>query len=199
MARPRASDFEEKRHGILLHAARVFAGQGMDKASMAQVAAEAGVSKALLYHYYPSKDALIFAIIFDHLEALETALEAADDASLPPRTRLEVLVSTVLEAYRGADDQHKVQLNAGPALSAAQAAELTAIERRIVRRFSGVLRDIRPELDSPDRPLLMPVTMSLFGMLNWVYMWFRDGGPVSREDYARLATTLILDGVRGVG
>jgi microcystin degradation protein MlrC len=40
--------------------------------------------------------------------------------------------------------------------------------------------------------------MSLFGMLNWVYMWFRPGGPVSREEYADLATRLILEGVKAV-
>ena len=38
MARTRASDFEEKQHGILMSAAAVFAEQGMDKASMAQIA-----------------------------------------------------------------------------------------------------------------------------------------------------------------
>ena len=56
MARTRASDFEEKQHGILMSAAAVFAEQGMEKASMAQVASHSNVSKALLYHYYPSKD-----------------------------------------------------------------------------------------------------------------------------------------------
>ena len=105
---------------------------------------------------------------------------------------------TVLDAYRGADDLHKVQLNAGPALSDAQKADLTGIERRIVKRFSAVIREIHPTLDTPDRPLLMPVTMSLFGMMNWVYMWFRDGGAISREDYAHMATTLILEGVKAV-
>jgi hypothetical protein len=44
----------------------------------------------------------------------------------------------------------------------------------------------------------MPVTMSLFGMMNWVYMWFRDGGRISREDYADVATTLILEGIKAV-
>ncbi|MDF0603067.1 TetR/AcrR family transcriptional regulator [Psychromarinibacter sp. C21-152] len=198
MARTRASDFEEKRHSLLMTAAHVFASQGMDKASMAQIASEAGVSKSLLYHYYPSKDALIFAIIHTHLETMDLALVQADDAALAPRDRLRALVRTVLEAYRGADDAHKVQLNAGPALSDDQKARIVAVERRIVRRFSSVLREVRPGLDRADRPLLMPVTMSLFGMLNWVYMWFREGGPVSREDYAELATTLILQGVDGV-
>lgn len=198
MARTRASDFEEKQRSILDNAAAVFAEQGMDKASMSQIAAHAQVSKALLYHYYPSKDALIFAIIMSHLDELDAAIEEADDPAIPPRERLRKLVGTVLESYRGADNQHKVQLNATPALSDEQKAEIMAIERRIVRRFSAVLDEINPQMNTKERPLLMPVTMSLFGMMNWVYMWFKDGGRISREDYADVATKLILEGVKSI-
>lgn len=198
MARTRATDFEEKQRGLLDSAAGVFAELGMEKASMAQIAAHAQVSKALLYHYYPSKDALIFAIITTHLEELDEAIEQADDATLPPEQRLRRLVGTVLECYRDADNQHKVQLNATSALSDEQKAQILAIERRIVKHFALVLRQINPELDDPQRPLLTPVTMSLFGMMNWVYMWFRDGGRITREDYADVATTLILEGIKAV-
>ena len=198
MARTRAQDFEEKQRVILDKAAEVFAEQGMEKASMAQVAARAQVSKALLYHYYPSKDALIFAIITTHLEELDASIEEADDPALPPDQRLRRLVGAVLENYRGADNQHKVQLNATAALSDDQKAAITALERAIVRRFSLVLDQINPGLNNRERPLLMPVTMSLFGMMNWVYMWFKDGGRISREDYADVATTLILEGIKSV-
>ncbi len=198
MARTRAADFEEKQRVILDHAAQVFADQGMEKASMSQIATVAQVSKALLYHYYPSKDALIFAIIMTHLEGLDAAIEEADDPSLLPEQRLRKLVGAVLENYRGADNQHKVQLNATSALSDEQKAEITGVERRIVRRFSAVLDQVNPGLNTKERPLLMPVTMSLFGMMNWVYMWFRDGGRISREDYADVATTLILEGIKAV-
>lgn len=198
MARTRAADFEEKQRVILDHAAQVFADQGMEKASMSQIATVAQVSKALLYHYYPSKDALIFAIIMTHLEGLDTAIEEADDPTLLPEQRLRKLVGAVLENYRGADNQHKVQLNATSALSDEQKAEITGVERRIVRRFSNVLDEVNPGLNTKERPLLMPVTMSLFGMMNWVYMWFRDGGRISREDYADVATTLILEGIKSV-
>lgn len=199
MARPRARDFDAKRHGLLVEAARTFAELGMERASMARIAEAAGVSKSLLYHYYPSKDALIHAIVATHLEALDAALAEADDPGLAPRARLRRLVSTVLEAYRGADDFHKVQLNAVDALPPAERASIRAIERRIVGRVSAVFAAIRPDLAAGEPPLLMPVTMSLFGMLNWVYMWFRDGGALSREDYAELATGLVLDGVGAVG
>lgn len=198
MARTRAQDFEEKSRSILDHAASVFAEQGMDKASMAQIAQQAQVSKALLYHYYPGKDALIFAIIMTHLEELQDAIEAADDPALDPRRRLRSLVGAVLDTYRGADNQHKVQLNATAALTDEQKARIMAVERGIVKRFSAVLDQINPDLNDKDRPLLMPVTMSLFGMMNWVYMWFKDGGRISREDYADVATTLILEGIKAV-
>ena len=198
MARSRASDFEEKQHSLLLTAAHVFATTGMEKASMSQIASEAGVSKSLLYHYYPSKGALIFAIIMRHLSDLDAKLELAHDPGLNPEQRLERLVATVLNAYRGADDHHKVQLNAAPALTPEQAREITQLERGIVRRFSTVIGEMFPDLERSERPLLMPVTMSLFGMLNWAYMWFRDGGSLTREEYARIATTILLQGVKGI-
>lgn len=198
MARTRASDFGEKQHGLLMSAAAVFAEQGMEKASMAQIASRSNVSKALLYHYYPSKDSLIFAIVHIHLVELEAAVAAAVDERLAPEAQLRALVGVVLDRYRGADDAHKVQLVGTAALSEAQRAEIRSVERRIVRHFSTVLCRINPGLDDPARPLLMPVTMSLFGMMNWVYMWFRDGGTISREDYAEVATTLILEGIKAV-
>ena len=165
----------------------------MDKASMAQIAGRADVSKALLYHYYPGKDALIFDIIRTHLMELDAAIAAAEDASLPPRDRLRALVHAVLEQYRDADDYHMVQLNGTRALSESQRHQIVSLERAIVRRFATVIRAIHPDIDK-ERPILTAVTMSLFGMMNWAYMWFRDGGPVTRADYADIATDIFLGG-----
>lgn len=197
MARTRAVDFEEKRRGILANAAAVFAKEGMEKASMSMIASQGGVSKALLYHYYQSKDALIFDIVRIHLAELDAAIEAADKSDMPPHDRLRLLVKAVLRNYEGRDNEHQVQLMGTTALSESQLAELQEIERQIVKRFSSVIREINPDL-SKDRPLLMPVTMSLFGMMNWVYMWFRPNGPISRDEYADIATTLILEGLKAV-
>ena len=61
-----------------------------------------------------------------------------------------------------------------------------------------MLREINRELDRDERPLVMPVTMSLFGMMNWMDMWFKDGGRISREDYAEVLTALILEGIKAV-
>lgn len=199
MARTRAADFEEKQQAILVNAAAVFAELGTKKASMEQIAERSKVSKALLYHYYSSKNALIFDIIHSHLVELADSLEQAleNNKDLPPQQRLRIAVHQILDCYRDADDKHKVQLSYSASLPAKQKAEIQLIERRIVRAVSSVILEIAPTLNDR-KPLLKPVTMSLFGMLNWVYMWFRPDGAVSREEYADIATTLILGGVKEI-
>lgn len=193
MARTRAADFDEKRRSILDSAAAVFAKLGMERASMAQIAQENNVSKALLYHYYPSKDLLIFDIGRTHLVELEAAIIEADRPDLEPRARLRHLIGGVLENYRTASNFHQVLLNGTGSLTEAQRLELREMERRIVKAFSDVLTDINPALGK-SKAGVTPVTMSLFGILNWVYTWFRPSGALSREGYADMVTALFLDG-----
>ncbi|MFN3687647.1 TetR/AcrR family transcriptional regulator [Salinarimonas sp.] len=201
MARTRANDYDDKRDAILRGSAAAFAERGVDRASMSQIAAECGVSKALLYHYYQNKEELVFDIIRGHLEVLDEALarveeeSAADGADADERLRR--LVHCVLDHYRDSDDLHKVQLTGMATLPEDKAEVIRDVERAIVRRFAATLRAVNPAL-SGERPYLMPVTMSLFGMMNWVYMWFRPDGPISREEYADLATQLILTGAKSV-
>jgi AcrR family transcriptional regulator len=194
MARTRAADFDDKRRGILESAAAVFAKRGMEHASMAQIAQENNVSKALLYHYYPSKELLIFDIGRTHLVELEAAIQETDRPDLQPRVRLRRLIGGVLENYRTAADFHLVLLNGTNSLSDAQKAELQQMERRIVKAFSAVLMDINPAWGTC-RPGITPITMSLFGILNWVDTWFKPSGALSREGYADMVTALFLDGL----
>ncbi|MFD9900613.1 TetR/AcrR family transcriptional regulator [Mesorhizobium sp. UC22_110] len=197
MARTRAADFDEKRRSILDSAAAVFAKLGMERASMAQIAQENNVSKALLYHYYPSKELLLFDIGRTHLVELEQAITEADRPDLEPRQRLRHLIGGVLENYRTAANFHQVLLNGTGSLSEAQKTELQQMERRIVKAFSDVLADINPQLGKA-RAGVTPITMSLFGILNWAYTWFKPSGALNREGYADMVTALFLDGVNSL-
>ena len=108
-----------------------------------------------------------------------------------------MLVSQVLKIYQNSNEQHKVQLNCIGTLTTEQIETVRGIERQIMRRFSNVLLLINPKLQD-GKSYLMPTTMSLFGMLNWVYLWFKDDGSISREEYAALATKLMLGGMKSL-
>jgi TetR/AcrR family transcriptional regulator len=69
------------------------------------------------------------------------------------------------------------------------------MERGIVAAFADALRDINPRLSGKSAHLLKPVTMSLFGMLNWHYLWLKPTGKLTRSDYADLVTNIIVGGI----
>lgn len=196
MARSRASDYDDKRRAILNRSAELFSEHGYDRASMNRIAEACGVSKANLYHYYKDKDELLFDVIRFHLEELLDVVEAADRPDLAPQARLRAVVGALLEAYRDADSQHNVQISSMRFLSPERQTELKGMERELVRIFSDAVVGVAPHLKGTR--MLKPVTMSLFGMLNWHYLWFRSGGTVTRADYADLATRLIIDGTRDI-
>ena len=195
MARTIAKDHDEKRGAILGTASRFFAQAGYDRASMSQLASECGVSKALIYHYYDSKEALLFDILKSHLSNLLVVVESVDVDGKPPVEALRLLVTELLESYRGADFEHRLQLESMGALTTEQQKVLSQIQKQIVQVFSDVIFQIRPDYFEQNPNRLFPVTMSMFAMLNWFYQWHRPNTGISRSDYAELATDLLLGGV----
>jgi AcrR family transcriptional regulator len=193
MARTRANDYHDKRRGILSRSARLFAEHGYTGTSITMIADACGVSKALMYHYYPSKDAVLFDLLADHLQHLVGVVEAAARAEGAAGDRLFAIAAALLEAYRGADAEHQVQISSLKLLPPAQQEELKALERKLVALMSDAIAAAIPAAGEKPQ-LLKPLTMSLFGMLNWHYLWFREGKGLSRELYAKMVTSLMIAG-----
>ena len=194
MARTRAQDYDAKRQVILQKSAKLFAQFGYSGTSIAMIAEACGVSKALLYHYYPDKEAVLFDILSTHLDDLIASVETAVEAA-PENARIHAIAAALLEAYRDADAEHQIQIANLKLLPADRQESLRALERRLVTLLSDAIAAELPEIGHG--PLLKPVTMSAFGMLNWHYLWFREGKGLSRADYAALVTGLIKSGAAG--
>ena len=195
MARPIAKDHDAKRAAILKTAAGYFADHGYDRASVSQVARACGISKSLIYHYYDSKEQLLFDILHSHLTQVHDAVTAVSCPGAHPETHLRHLVADLLMTYRGADAEHRLQLQSTTALSPQQQQDLAKIQRTIVSIFATAIQDIAPDYlqDAPSD--LRPLTMSLFGMLNWFYLWHQPGRGLSRSAYGDMATDILLGGL----
>src|SRR6201999_3047133 len=86
-------DVDERRRRLLELGADLFTRHAYDELSMAKIASEAGISKALLYHYFPSKEAYFVATLEE--KASEWQRRTHPDASLAPLEQL----SSSLDAY----------------------------------------------------------------------------------------------------
>lgn len=154
MARTIAKDYSQKRDQILKTAAKVFAESGYDRASMSQLAKACQISKANIYHYYDSKDALLFDLLDTYLKDLRDRLTSVAGEELSPEDHLSALIKEVLLAYHGADDEHRVQATGIPALSVDQQKVLRGYQREMVEQMSEIVKSVAPEKYADDANIL---------------------------------------------
>ena len=190
MARPQSPDYDKRRDAIVAAAAVLYAGRGFQGASVSDLAKVCGTSKALIYHYFPCKDDILYEVMAAHLDTL---VNAADDAMQAgdARERFRVLTTAFMQLYAGAQDSHKVLLNELDNLPPERRADVVRKQRRIIAVVETLVREIRPEAN----PVVLPLTMLFFGMINWTHTWFRPGGQLGAEALADLAVRLTLDGL----
>ncbi|MBX3135071.1 TetR/AcrR family transcriptional regulator [Candidatus Obscuribacterales bacterium] len=192
MARPRADNYEQRRQEILDTAATMFADRGYDGTSIADIAARCGVSKALLYHYYSSKDALLYDMLHSHCQILvntaNTALQQTDE----PEAQLQQLVRALMKLYMSSRERHIVLLNNLHCLAAEQQATIKGLEKSVLRTIKDILIKLRPDLNDS---MVTSLSMYLMGAINWTYTWFKPTGPISESQFADVATSVFLNGI----
>ena len=167
---------------ILAEAAEAFAELGYAAASMSDLAARCGVSKSLLYHYFASKEAILFALFDGYTERLLALCEAVAARRLPPSEHLDALVREFLAEYRTSQAVHKLLLQDVEHLPADKASEIKAQQRAVIEAFrAAVQAALAPQLKGAE---LTAATMMLMGMINWTFTWLDPAGPLSYAAFA---------------
>ena len=195
MARTQANDHDQKRQHIMMTASDLFAKRGYERASMNELAQACGISKALIYYYYQCKDDLIYELLLSHLTKVKQAVDSKHLTFSSAQDRLTWRVKALLMSYEGADNIHRLMMEGTRSLPTDYRAELHSIQRDIVHYFADDIVRIKPDYFATNETALMPVTMSLFGMLNWFYLWHQGNGPMTRSDYATMASQILLGGL----
>ncbi len=196
MARPRSAGFDGQREQILAAAARLFATHGYTAATMQELAAACGVSKATLYHYVRDKHGLLLMITAGHVARLEGLIEAVRAEALAPQPHLQALIERFMRAYASAEHEHRVLTEDVKFLDDEARDAVLAAQRRVVAAFAQAVADCRPELQAV--ALHTPLAMLLFGMINWTFTWLKPGGRLSHETLAPVVTALFFGGVGAV-
>ena len=192
MVRPRADNYEQRRGEILDAAATMFAEKGFDGSSISQIAKKCGVSKALVYHYYQSKEELLYSMLHGHCKLLVKTAKSARAFSSNPETQLKELNRRLMDLYMQSRSKHVALLNSLHVLAPEEQNEIKELEKEVVNTIQVILLEIKPELSAHVRTSL---AMYLMGAINWTYTWFRADGPVSHLDYADMATSTFLNGI----
>jgi len=197
MPRGRASGYDTQREQILARAADLFARQGYQGTSMNRVAEACGVSKAALYHYVADKYQLLVEIAEGHIDRLRALLDDETEAAdVAPEARLRDLIARFMTAYAGAQAQHRVLTEDVKFLKPADRRRILDGERAVVEAFARAVAAARPDLGAAR--LQKPLTMLLFGMMNWMFTWLRPGGALAHADMTPVVADLFFGGLPAV-
>jgi AcrR family transcriptional regulator len=190
-------DGAERQQLILETAAMLFAQNGYAATTTEEIASAAGVRKGTLYHFYPTKELLLYEVLRRAIDlpqrSLTSILATTDDPvevlrrfirqnirdhhDLRPYmvtfTREPLSAVTDERLYRDLNERRKqYQLTWESAL--ARATESGAVRRDIDQRL---------------------VTFGVLGMLNWMFKWYSPDGRCSPEEIADTFTKIALEGL----
>jgi len=198
MARTRAPDHETQRDQILELAAAKFAQTSYPSTSMSDLAAASGTSKARLYHYYESKEAILFDLLDRYTKRLMLIIAEVQGASqrqgLNEREAFAELIRAFLAEYETSHSRHVALLNDVKYLVDAQREIILNRQRDVVAAFTRQLARAYPERVTAENQTAL--TMMVFGMINWTFTWLKPGGRMAYRDFAEQVIHMVDRGLQ---
>jgi len=191
---PNPRDSEAKLLHILRHSAQVFAQRGFEGASIRDISRSTGVSLSGLYYYFESKQKLLYLIQNNTFTVVVERLLGKLRGVANPQTRLRILVQNHVEYFLSHPNEMKVLSHEEEALDEPFRKDIAAIKRR----YYNLAREIFDAVASEGlHPGLYPrvAVLSLFGMMNWVYKWYRPEVDPDAEELTDAIVGIFLHGV----
>jgi AcrR family transcriptional regulator len=189
--------YDRRLAGVLDHASRIFWEKGYDGASMRDLSRAAGMSLAGLYHYFESKEELLY-LIQKHtfstiIERLRLRLEAATD----PEERIRIFIHNHLEYFLANKEAMKVLTHEDETLKNGRGTEIAAIKREYYHICLNLLEDLKRSAGIEFSGRL--AVLSLFGMINWIYTWHNPRVDADANALALHMGDIFLRGVTNAG
>lgn len=191
-----ASRDADRQAQLLEIARRLFAEQGYAGTSLRDIASEAGITKAALYHHFPNKEALYDKVVLEGLRALFERVEAAVAAAETPIAKIGAFMCASAEQFQGQRHQWLASSNAfwqgGDTNSRNAAVQFRDAYERLLRTCvaEGIAAgELRSGLDPAMTGKL------LLAALNQTPRWFKPGGKLSARQVIEQFVDMILFGI----
>ncbi len=187
--------YDERLNHILGAATDVIARQGYQKASMRAVSRAAGVSLAGIYHYFDSKEKMLFLIQIRTYQGLihnvEEALLGVDDSI----EQLRVMIRAHVTYFAANLPAIKACSHELDALSGDAHGQMRSLRRQYYDLTRSIVDQIHEQGHSDESENVHASTMTLFGALNWLYRWYDPARDLSPTHLARQIADQFLWGL----
>jgi AcrR family transcriptional regulator len=181
---------------LVTAATRLFAEQGFESTSVQQIVDAAGVTKGAMYHYFDSKDDLLYEIYARVLRVQTARMERAADSTEPVPRRLHAVASDVVATTAANLDDTVIFFRSMHLLHPDKQAEVRAERRRYHERVRRLIEEgQRDGVFRSDKSAELVVDF-FFGAVHHLGTWFHQDGELSGEQVGEHFADLLLDALR---
>ena len=177
---------------ILDAALRLFAERGFDGTSVQGIVEAAEVTKGALYHYFDSKDALLYEIYHSLIARQLADLDAVLAEGLPPREAVRRVLTGLILSTAEHIDEAKVFGREMHRLDDARMHAVRADRRRYHNTFRSLVEQGKRDGSFTTPTPADTVTIVALGMVNQLPRWYRTDGPKPAADLAAEVADFIL-------
>ncbi len=183
------TSYDQRQQQLLNAAVKAFADNGFHATSMRDIARESGLSLAGIYHYVSGKPELLFLIQDRCFGQVIAGARAALATEMVPAERLGSFIRHHVEFFTQHMAEMKVLSHEEDELSGTMRAQI----RRRKREYVNLLLELLEQV-SDSGVNRQVAAYALFGMMNWIYTWYKPSGSVSPDRLAEDLTQLFLNG-----
>lgn len=182
---------------IINCAALLFAKYGYNATSIKSIAESCKVSKSLIYHYYFSKEDMLYDIAQSHINKLISIIDDCSRLKFETnQIKLKKIISQFMIEYKTSKNRHKILIQDIEFLKPSRQKKIKSLQMKVVRSVAEILKKINPQIDEVKD--LIPVTMGLFGMINWTFTWINPSGKMTYKDVSDLFTNIFINGLKRI-
>jgi AcrR family transcriptional regulator len=187
------ASYDHRKERLLGAAARVFAASGFAGTSMRDLSRASAMSLAGIYYYCEGKDDLLFQIQKACFEKVIEGASLVVSRESAPEAKLAAFIKHHIEYFVAHMAEMKVLAHEAESLSGDMLVEIT----RLKRGYVDLLVDLLAAVDGTngaERQRRQVAAYTLFGMMNWIYTWYRPDGSIGVDELADTITRLFLNG-----
>lgn len=176
-------------------AAKVFNKKGYLETNIDDIAAVAKMSKGGIYHYFSSKDEILFFILDSYMDIVLKDLESQVQALRDSALKIKFIIERHIDLYANYTAQAKTLLHDAHCLSPKRFKSINIKEREYYRIVMDVLSEFFEGSGEINRHELKAMAFLLFGMCNWTYHWYDPKGPINPEGLSGIIWTVFMKGI----
>jgi AcrR family transcriptional regulator len=185
--------FDRQLSKILEHATEVFCEKGYAGASMRDLSRATGMSLAGMYHYFGSKERLLYLIQKHTFSTILSSLRDRPLQSRDPEQGIRAFIDNHLEYFLEHQQAMKVLSHEDEVLDGEYGREIARIKREYYQTCRELLDRYKKEkgLEFDSRTAVL----SLFGMMNWIYTWYNPRLDGKADRLAEDMSNIFFKGV----